>query len=357
MKRIVMTGGGTSGHVTPNIALFDALKERGYDIQYIGSQSGIEKNIIENTGIPFHSISSGKLRRYLDLKNIADAFRVLKGFSDALRTVRKLKPNVVFSKGGYVSTPVVWAAFLCRVPVVVHESDYTPGLANKLSLPFASKICYTFPETERYLPKSKSVLTGVPVRSVLHTGSRAKGLELCGFDNSKPVIMIIGGSLGSKRINSVVRDALDVLLANFQICHICGKGGIEETLNSKKGYKQFEYVDKELPHFFSMADIVISRAGATAIFEILSLKKPNILIPLSDKVSRGDQILNAKSFEKQGYSCVLPDDELTSDILLKSINETYKNKDRFIKEMQNSNYGNSINKVIAVIDSTAIAAR
>ena len=353
MRRIIMTGGGTSGHVTPNIAMFEELKDNGFDIHYVGSASGIEKGLIEGTGVPFHSISSGKLRRYLDLKNVTDAFRVVKGFGDAIGIVRRLKPHVVFSKGGYVSTPLAWAAFMCRVPVVIHESDYTPGLANKLSLPFATKICYTFPETDKYLPQNKGVLTGIPVRSSLLAGKKDAGIKLCGFDASKPVLMIIGGSLGSRKINGLIRSLLDSLLKEFQICHICGKDAVEKELLNKKGYKQFEYISEDLPHIFAMADLVVSRAGATAIYEILALRKPNVLIPLSKKVSRGDQILNAASFEKQGYSIVLSDDELTEEILFRGIKEAFNNKSKQIAAMEKKSAANSIKEVMKVIKEAA----
>lgn len=349
MKKIIMTGGGTSGHVTPNIALFKSIQKQNYEIYYVGSAKGIEKNLIEKEGIPFYQINSGKLRRYLDLKNLIDAFKVIKGFGDALLLLRKLKPNLVFSKGGFVTAPVVWAAYLCRVPIVIHESDFTPGLSNKLSAPFATKICYTFPETKKYLSNNKSVLTGIPVREILSQGNKKKGLDLCSFDENKPVIMVIGGSQGSRSINDLIRRSLNTLLSKYQICHICGKSGIDEKLNDLKGYKQFTYVNDEQSHLLKSADLVISRAGATTIFELLELKKPNLLIPLPEHASRGDQVLNAKSFENQGFSIVMQENDITIEKFIEQIDYLYKNRKIYIQAMYNSKCKNSISEIVNII--------
>lgn len=353
MKSIVLTGGGTSGHVTPNIALLPKLKSKGYRIYYIGSKNGIEKQLIENEGIPYYGISAGKLRRYFDLKNFTDVFRIIGGFGQALSVLRKTKPDVVFSKGGFVSCPVVWAAWVLRIPVIIHESDITPGLTNKLSVPFARKVCYTFPETKKHLVQEKACYTGLPVRQEIQNGDRMKGYKLCGFTGNKPVLMVIGGSQGSANINRVVRSALNELLKSFQIVHICGKGNVMTELENIKGYKQFEYVNRELPDIFACADVLISRAGATVLFEILSLKKPALLIPLSKNASRGDQILNAKSFMKNGFSDVLFEEELTEKSLVEKITALYKNRDKYIKAMQNSDLPNPVDKIVELIDDTA----
>lgn len=352
MKRIVMTGGGTSGHVTPNIALFPALKRLGFEIHYIGTKDGIERGLIEREGIPYHIISAGKLRRYLDMENVYDAFRVMKGFMEAVAVLRKIKPDIVFSKGGFVSSPVVWAAAVNRIPAIIHESDYTPGLANKISMPFAKKICYTFPETKQYIPDGKGVLAGIPVRENLLAGNKEKGMHICGFTEPKPVIVVIGGSQGSKILNDVIRNNLNSILNKFQLCHICGKDGIDKSLERIKGYKQFEYVNEELTHIFAMADLVVSRAGATTIFELLTLRKPNLLIPLSKKASRGDQILNAKSFKKQGFSQVLMEEDLNNETFLNSLYTAYSNRKNMIQAMKSSEFSNGIDKVIDVIQST-----
>ena len=240
MKRIVFTGGGTAGHVTPNIALFPKLRELGYDIHYIGSYEGIEKKLIEDYKIPYYGISTGKLRRYFDPKNFSDPFRVIKGFAEAKKILKTLKPDVVFSKGGFVSVPVVRAAASLKIPCIIHESDMTPGLANKLCIPVASKICCNFPETLTGLPAEKAVLTGSPIREELSKGNKFHAMDLCGFTSGKPVILVIGGSLGAAGVNSLVRDALPQLLEDFQIVHICGKDKIDNLLLNKQGYKQFE---------------------------------------------------------------------------------------------------------------------
>ena len=224
MKKIIMTGGGTAGHVTPNIALMPALKEAGYEIEYIGSINGMEKGLIEAQNIPYHGISSGKLRRYFDWKNFSDPFRVLKGYGQAISLMKKLKPDVVFSKGGFVSVPVVLAARHCHIPAIIHESDITPGLANKIAIKGAKKVCCNFPETMKYLPPEKAVLTGSPIRQELFKGNPQNALHLCNFpDHSKPVLLIIGGSLGSRIVNEAVRKILPELLKEFYVIHLCGK--------------------------------------------------------------------------------------------------------------------------------------
>jgi UDP-N-acetylglucosamine--N-acetylmuramyl-(pentapeptide) pyrophosphoryl-undecaprenol N-acetylglucosamine transferase len=236
-KRILLAGGGTAGHVTPNIALLPALREIGFEIHYIGTSAGIEHELAARENVSFHSIPAGKLRRYFDLKNITDVLKIGAGFLKSLYLVAKIKPAVLFSKGGFVSCPVVWASWVCGVPVIVHESDISPGLANRLSLPFAKKICYSFPETARYLPQGKAIRTGIPVRETLLAGDREKGRTLCGFTDAKPVIIVIGGSQGAQAINSCVRKAFDRLLVDFNVCHICGRGNRAED---RPGVAQFE---------------------------------------------------------------------------------------------------------------------
>ena len=264
--KIIMTGGGTAGHVTPNLALVPKLKENGFEIKYIGSTNGIEKEIIQKNNIPYFAISSGKLRRYFDVKNFTDPFKVMKGIMQAYRILSKEKPDVVFSKGGFVAVPVVIAATMKKIPVVAHESDMTPGLANKLSAPFCDKLCVTFRESLKYIKDNKGVLTGSPIREEILKGNKEKGKEFCGFNDNKEILFIMGGSLGSKLINEEIRKNLERLLEKFNIIHICGKGNIDTSLNKKKGYKQFEYVTEELPDLMKAADYIISRAGANSIF-------------------------------------------------------------------------------------------
>lgn len=347
--KIVMTGGGTAGHVTPNIALKDELINMGYTIEYIGTENGIERKLIEKENIKYHSISAGKLRRYIDFENITDLFKIAKGFFQANIHLRNIKPDVVFSKGGFVSCPVVWAAKINRIPVLIHESDITPGLANKLSIPFAKKICYATPETQKYVPKNKSLLTGIPVRKSVLRGSKKKGLSLCGFSNNKPIVLIIGGSLGAKSINSAIREGLDELLLDYQICHLTGEAGFDSNYDNISGYKQFSYLNSEMADIFQMADIVISRAGATTLFELLSLKKPNILIPLPKNVSRGDQILNANYFKKEGFSEVIEEDILNNSVLIEYIKKTLNHKDKYIAAMDKSELNNSVELITNLI--------
>lgn len=349
MKRILLTGGGTAGHVTPNMALVPFLKEAGYDIQYVGSYDGIERKLIEEMGIPYHGISSGKLRRYFDPKNFSDPFKVLKGYGEASRLIKKLKPDIVFSKGGFVTVPVVLAAKRRGVPAIIHESDMTPGLANKICIPCAAKVCCNFPETLSFLPEGKAVLTGSPIRQELFSGSKEEGLAICGFTPDKPVLLIIGGSLGSVVINNAVRSCLDSLLEQFQVIHICGQNHIDPSLEGKKGYKQFEYVKQELTHLFAATDMMISRAGANAICELLALQKPNILIPLSAAASRGDQILNAASFEKQGYSYVMQEEEMTGDSLLKAVQYVYDERETYKQALKESTLNDSIQIIMNLI--------
>ena len=333
MKKILLTGGGTAGHVTPNLALVPYLRNAGFEVEYMGSYDGIEKNLVEEAGIPYHGISSGKLRRYLDIKNITDPARILKGLHEARKYMRHNRPDAVFSKGGFVSVPVIFAASELRIPIVIHESDLSPGLANKLSIPRASKVCYSFPETEKYLTRVHAIHTGLPVRKELISGSREQGLQMCGLTGEKPVLMIIGGSLGSLAVNEAVRKCLPDLLDDFNIIHICGKGKTDPSLKNTPGYVQLEYANEELAHLFAAADMVISRAGANVINELAALRKPSLLIPLGTNASRGDQLLNADSFLKRGFSDVLKEEDMTSETLISKVHSVYSRKDEYIRAM------------------------
>lgn len=344
MKTIVLTGGGTAGHVTPNIAMIPALQKEGWDIRYIGSHNGIEKELIQEVEIPYYGISSGKLRRYIDLKNITDPFKVVKGLLDAFKVLKKLKPKVVFSKGGYVSVPVVIAAKMLRIPVIIHESDITPGLANKLAIPFAKTICVNFPETLNHV-KNKGVLTGTPIREELFNGNKELGKQICNFINDKPTITIMGGSQGSVIINTVIHKTAKKLLTNFNIVHICGKGNIDKAFEKMSGYKQFEYIGEELAHIFAITSLMISRAGANAIAEITALEIPALLIPLSLEASRGDQILNAKSMEKQGLCMVMEESSVNEVTLEQGITTLYKQREVYKAKMKR-NHGQSGIKLV-----------
>lgn len=353
MKRIVLTGGGTAGHVTPNIALLPSLIKEGYEVHYIGSYDGIERKLIEELNIPYYGISSGKLRRYFDPKNFTDPLKVLKGYSEARKLMKKIKPDVVFSKGGFVTVPVVLAAKRFHIPTIIHESDMTPGLANKICIPSAKRVCANFPETVSYLPEGKAVLTGTPIRKELFSGNKIMGLNFCGFTRNKPVILVVGGSTGSVKVNEAVRSILPKLLEKYQVIHLCGKDKLDKSINLP-GYVQYEYIKNELSDILDAADIVISRAGANAICELLALRKPNILIPLSAASSRGDQILNAESFEKQGYSYVLKEESLTDAKLLEAVETVYSNKQSYIDNMSKSKLNDSIASIIKIIKEVSL---
>jgi UDP-N-acetylglucosamine--N-acetylmuramyl-(pentapeptide) pyrophosphoryl-undecaprenol N-acetylglucosamine transferase len=347
VKKIILTGGGTAGHVTPNIALIPSLKSLGWQVEYIGSRDGIEQRLIKEQDISFYGISSGKLRRYFDIQNFTDPFKIIKGVFEAYFLLRRIKPNIIFSKGGFVTVPVILGAWLNRIPIIIHESDLTPGLANKISIPFATKICVTFPETLKYIPTA--TFTGLPIRVEILNGDRDRGRKFCEFDRDLPVLLIIGGSSGSEKINLAVRQILDRLITKFQVIHVCGKGNIDSSANYPN-YKQVEYLGIELADILEISDVVISRSGANSIFEFLALKKPHLLIPLSKAASRGDQILNARSFAQLGYSAVLLEENLTSDNLWAAVNDLFDRRQNYIEAMTGSEIGDIIGKITQLIE-------
>ncbi|MDR3442611.1 MAG: undecaprenyldiphospho-muramoylpentapeptide beta-N-acetylglucosaminyltransferase [Legionella sp.] len=351
MPSIVFTGGGTAGHVVPNMALISNLKQKGWEIAYVGSADGIESTMIKPLGIPFHAVSSGKLRRYLSVKNLLDPFKIIVGIVQSSWLLHKLKPDVVFSKGGFVAFPVVVGAWINRIPVVAHESDMSPGLANRLCFPFVNKICLTFEAGKKHFKKQEKVeVTGTPIREQLLAGNRAKGLALCGFTADKPCLLVIGGSLGAGSINRSVREALPELTQTYQIIHICGKGKVDKLLDEWEGYKQFEYVNEELADLFAATSVVVSRAGANSLYELLALGKPHILIPLSAEVSRGDQIQNAKYFQGLGISIVIDDNSINGPILVKALQHLEKKKDDINNKMKALNIKSATEQVVAIIE-------
>lgn len=352
-KRILFTGGGSAGHVTVNVALIPKFIELGWDVSYIGSIKGIESELITNIeSVDYHGISTGKLRRYMSIENFKDPFRIVKGVFEAYTLIRKIKPDVVFSKGGFVSVPVVIGAKLNNVPIIIHESDITPGLANKIALPLATKVCVTFPETLDHLKSNKATYVGAIIRDELRSGGASQGLSHLQFDDSKPIILVMGGSLGSKKINDTIRRNLPTLLNQFQVVHICGKDQVDDSIQLN-GYQQYEYIHDELPDVIASADIVVTRAGSNSIFEFLALHKPMLLIPLSKAASRGDQILNAQSFEKAGYAEVLLEEELTDESFMLSLNILFSRKSQIIDTMAKHDQSNTINQVIELIQNTA----
>lgn len=349
MKKIVMTGGGTGGHVTPNLALIPRLQQDGWEVHYIGGVNSVEQELISRVpGVQYYGVSVGKLRRYFDPKNFSDPFRVVKGIFEAQSIIRKIKPNVVFSKGGFVSVPVVYGAKLNNVPVVIHESDLTPGLANKLCMPIAKVECCTFPEAVE-LSGGKGVCTGTPIRPEVLAGDRERGLKRFGLLNGKPVLMVVGGSTGAQAINECVRASLSKLTAAFQILHLCGKGNFSKDLADTEGYVQIEYLNEEMADAYACADVLISRAGSNTLCEILALCKPALLIPYPSTASRGDQILNAASFEKRGLARVLPQSDMTVDTLTAGVINLYHNRGEFLDAMGKERSANGIDAVLEQI--------
>lgn len=349
-KKIVFTGGGSAGHVTLNLALIPFFQKEGWEISYIGSVNGIERELISNVaGVTYYPIATGKLRRYFDWKNIKDPFKVVKGSYQAYRLLKKLKPDIVFSKGGFVSVPVIIASKLNKIPSIIHESDVTPGLANKIAIPFVTKVCVTFKDTISYIKeKEKVVHTGAIVREEMLKGNREIGLKNYHFQSNKPVLLIMGGSLGSKKINEMIRANINELLELFQIVHICGKGNCKHTLY-QPGYKQVEYLIDELPDVLAMTDIVVSRAGANSIFEFLALHKPMLLIPLTKEQSRGDQIINADSFRRAGYAEVIQEEQLTTELFLSTIKQVFDNREQYKNKMSEYDGDFSINPIVSLI--------
>ena len=350
MKRIVLTGGGTAGHVTPHLALLPHLKAQGYEIHYIGTKNGIENSMISKIdGVTYHSVQSGKLRRYFDWKNFTDPFRVIAGAFQSAYLIGKIKPDVCFSKGGFVSVPVVIGAWLHRVPTLCHESDLTPGLANKICMKFAQRAATTFPECAKALG-SKATFTGTPLRPELFEGSREKGLEMARFTADKPVLLMMGGSLGAQSVNSALRKALPRLLDRLQVFHICGKGNLDESLGSLPGYYQVEFLSEELPHALACADYILSRAGANALCEFQALGKPMLLVPYPMGASRGDQVLNAQSFEKRGLAKVLPQDKMTEDTLTEEIFNLIENGEAYRKALHDAPPADGTKAVLKMIE-------
>ncbi|WP_100011354.1 undecaprenyldiphospho-muramoylpentapeptide beta-N-acetylglucosaminyltransferase [Lentibacillus sediminis] len=349
-KRILFTGGGSAGHVIVNLALIPVYLRDGWEVDYIGSHDGIERQLIgEMEGVRYHPISTGKLRRYMSKENLKDPFKVLKGTLQAWRIIGKQKPQAVFSKGGFVSVPVVAAAKLRNVPAVIHESDYTPGLANKLAVPFAKKVLATFEETMQYLPEKKAEYVGAVIREELFQGDKQAGLAMAGLTNDKPVLLVMGGSGGARKINETVRASLPELLESFQVIHICGKGNVDPDAR-QQGYAQFEYVNQELKDIMAASDYVLSRAGSNAIFEFLALRIPMLLIPLSRQASRGDQIINAESFVEKKYARVLEEEALSERALMEELFQLKKAAPAMRDYMEQYKSEKSRARVIAILE-------
>ena len=352
-KRIVLTGGGTSGHVTPNLALLPHLQAMGWTVDYIGSRHGVEKDLLAVTNIPYHPIFCGKLRRYFSWQNFIDPFLMLFGVMQSFLILRRLKAKVVFSKGGFVSLPVVIGAYLNRIPVIIHESDMTPGLANRLSFPFAKLICLNFEQTKRAFKSNHKIrVTGSPIRDDLLQGNKTQGLKWCHFTADKPCLLVIGGSLGSAALNQCVRSALPELTTSYQVIHLCGKGKLDKQLSNTPYYHQQEYAHDELAHLYAASDVILSRAGANSVCELLALCKPHILVPLSRQVSRGDQVDNAAYFEKQGISMVIAEEDLNSTTLLNALDQLAITQQERVTKMTQLSMSSATQVILKLIAST-----
>ncbi len=311
--RVVVTGGGSAGHVVPALPVVEALLTRGCEVHFVGGMGGLERDLLAPFAVVYHGIRTGKLRRYLSLDNLIDCFRVPLGVWEAWRLLGRLRPAVVFSKGGYVSFPVVVGAWLRGVPVVAHESDLTPGLANRLALPFVKTVCVNFAATT--FGTKQVVATGTPLRAALLEGDAGRGRALLEAPPEQPILLVVGGSLGAAALNAMVRAALPDLLAEYLVVHVCGAGKLDEALADTPGYVQREYVGDGWGDIIAAADLVVSRSGANALYEWLALGKPHLLVPLPKTASRGDQIENAAFAEREGFSLVLAEHEMTATTL------------------------------------------
>lgn len=351
MKHLLCTGGGTAGHVIPAIPVIQRALAAGARVSFVGSRSGLEARLLTDVPVDFHAIASGKLRRYLSLDNLADAFRVLGGIWQAYWLLRRLAPDVVFSKGGFVSFPVVLAAWLRGIPVVAHESDLSPGLANRLALPFVRTLCVSFPETRPKGFKGRRVFTGTPLRTALRHGDADRGRGLVSAPAGRPVLLVTGGSLGADAVNRAVRSALPALLEDFVVVHVCGEG--KRTDETRDGYHQFEYVTADWGDLLAAADLVVSRAGANTLFELLALGKPNLLIPLSPRVSRGDQVENAAYAEARGFSRVLAEQSLTAESLVEAVRDAWRHRDGLARRLAAFEAPDAAEAIVAELEAVA----
>jgi len=350
VKHLLCTGGGTAGHVLPAIPIIQRARAAGAKVSFVGSRSGLEARLLADQPVTYHGIASGKLRRYLSLENLLDVVRVIAGIWQAFWLLGRLKPDVVFSKGGFVSFPVVFAAWLRRLPVVAHESDLTPGLANRLALPFLRTLCVTFPETRAPRLRGRLVVTGTPLRDALLEGDAVRGRELVQAEG-RPILLVTGGSLGADMVNRAVRETLDALLERFVVAHVCGPG--KRTSREVAGYHQFEYVTDDWGDLLAAADLVVSRAGANTLFELLALHKPCLLIPLSPRVSRGDQVENADYARARGYCRVLPEDDLSGQTLLAAVQDTWRDRAELDRHLTGFNRPDAAGAILRELEAVA----
>ncbi len=351
MATIILTGGGTAGHCTPNLALYPYLKNDFSKIVYVGSKNGIEKDIIEKTDIPYYSIPCAKYNRTNKKKNFTMPFKVVSGIMEAGKIIEKVKPDIIFSKGGYVSVPTVIAASIKKIPVISHESDFTLGLANKISSKFSKKVLTSFPDTAKHIKNGEFV--GPPIRNNIFNVSKEKAVNFFGFDGKKPILLITGGSQGAKIINDTVQKALKTLLLKFDVLHVCGKNNLIQD-NIPNGYLQIEYLN-EMEYALNAASVCVSRAGSNTLFELMSLKIPCVLIPLPAGTSRGDQIANADYFQRKGLAEVLPQKVLTEESLISAINSVYLNRFNILRNFDANPINDASRQISRIIADYALS--
>jgi UDP-N-acetylglucosamine--N-acetylmuramyl-(pentapeptide) pyrophosphoryl-undecaprenol N-acetylglucosamine transferase len=323
---IAFTGGGTAGHVFPGIAV---AQELGRRVIWIGSSDGVEKSLVTAAGIEFRPIPAGKLRRYFSLRNLSDLAKIAAGFFASVRILKKERPALLFSKGGFVSVPPVVAARLVGIPSFTHESDFDPGLATRINLRFCEKVLVSFAETVQYLParyRAKAVVTGNPVRASIYRAEASRGRAHVGCAPSAPLLFVMGGSLGSSFINALIQSSLPRLLKRFFVVHQAGEKGYVASL--RRSYFTTPFFGEELPDVMAAADLVISRAGANTLAELAALGKPSLLIPLPETSSRGDQLRNAELFRARGASLVMAEGESSPDALCEAVEDLFSTPDR-----------------------------
>ena len=353
--KVIISGGGTGGHIFPAISIANALKaiKPNIKILFVGAEGRMEMKRVPAAGYEIKGLPVSGFDRKNLLKNIKVLFKAAQSRAKAKQIIKEFRPHIAVGVGGYASGPTLSACEAQGIPIVLQEQNSYAGITNKLLARKAQKICVAYEHMERFFPASKIMITGNPVRQELLSinVSREVAIKSFGLDPSKKTILIIGGSLGAQAVNDAVRRILPELLKDFQVVHLCGKGKQDDSKNDLKGYVQYEYIESELADLFAMADIVISRAGANAICELQALKKPNLLIPLSANASRGDQILNARSFEKQGFSMVLEEEAITDEVLLKAIHDLYDHRENYRAAMENAPGQDSISVICDLIRS------
>jgi UDP-N-acetylglucosamine--N-acetylmuramyl-(pentapeptide) pyrophosphoryl-undecaprenol N-acetylglucosamine transferase len=352
--KIVFAGGGTSGHVVPNLALIEELTARGWQAHYLGTADGIEAKLVRRADIPFVEIHAGKLRRYWNWKTLAAPGLTLLGTGEATAALRRLRPSVVFSKGGFAAFPVSVAAWLTRIPLILHESDLTPGLATRLALPFATHVCTAFPETARRIGNRKPVtVTGTPMPRSVQLASAERAVERFKLAGHRPTLLVFGGSLGSMKINAAVRDALPTLLQSFEVVHICGPGRFEPRMVDVSGYLQLEYVHEGFHDLMARSEIVVSRGGANTLEEIQALKKPHVIVPLGTSASRGDQIVNARFFARRFGGVVLADEELDPITLVEAITRASQSAAEVRQRLEEHAITDAVQRIVQLIEEVA----